>query len=286
MLKELDRCNICPHNCNINRNDGIIGRCRATTKIKIALYSTHDFEEPCISGEKGSGTVFFSNCNLNCVFCQNYEISQLGKGKEITIEELANIFLKQQENEVENINLVTPTSYVPQIIEALKIAKKEGLKLPIVYNTNGYENIETIKMLDGYIDIYLPDLKYSENELAKKYSKVNNYFEITTEAINEMVKQVGIPKIDENGIMKKGVMVRHLVLPNNIENSKNVLKWIVENLPKDIYISVMAQYFPTYKAKEIKEINRELTIEEWKEIEDYIEELGIENGYVQELRRT
>lgn len=286
MLKELNKCNICPHNCNINRNDGIVGRCRATDKIKIALYSTHDFEEPCISGEKGSGTVFFSNCNLNCVFCQNYEISQLGKGKEITIEELANIFLKQQENEVENINLVTPTSYVPQIIEALKIAKKEGLKLPIVYNTNGYENIETIKMLDGYIDIYLPDLKYSENELAKKYSKVNNYFEIATEAINEMVKQVGIPKIDENGIMKKGVMVRHLVLPNNIENSKNVLKWIVENLPKDIYISVMAQYFPTYKAKEIKEINRELTIEEWKEIEDYIEELGIENGYVQELRRT
>lgn len=286
MLKELDRCNICPHNCNINRNDGIVGRCRATDKIKIALYSTHDFEEPCISGEKGSGTVFFSNCNLNCVFCQNYEISQLGKGKEITIEKLANIFLKQQEKEVENINLVTPTSYVPQIIEALKIAKKVGLKLPIVYNTNGYENIETIKMLDGYIDIYLPDLKYSENELAKKYSKVNNYFEIATEAINEMVKQVGVPKIDENGIMKKGVMVRHLVLPNNIENSKNVLKWIVENLPKDIYISVMAQYFPTYKAKEIKEINRKLTIEEWKEIEDYIEKLGIENGYIQELRRT
>lgn len=286
MLKELNKCNICPHNCNINRNDGIVGRCRATDKIKIALYSTHDFEEPCISGEKGSGTVFFSNCNLNCVFCQNYEISQLGKGKEITIEKLANIFLKQQEKEVENINLVTPTSYVPQIIEALKIAKKEGLKLPIVYNTNGYENIETIKMLEGYVDVYLPDLKYAENELAKKYSKVNNYFEIATEAINEMVKQVGVPKIDENGIMKKGVMVRHLVLPNNIENSKNVLKWIVENLPKDIYISVMAQYFPTYKAKEIKEINRKLTIEEWKEIEDYIEKLGIENGYIQELRRT
>lgn len=286
MLKELNKCNICPHNCNINRNDGIVGRCRATDKIKIALYSTHDFEEPCISGEKGSGTVFFSNCNLNCVFCQNYEISQLGKGKEITIEELANIFLKQQEKEVENINLVTPTSYVPQIIEALKIAKKEGLKLPIVYNTNGYENIETIKMLEGYVDVYLPDLKYAENELAKKYSKVNNYFEIATEAINEMVKQVGIPKLDERGIMKKGVMVRHLVLPNNIENSKKVLKWTVENLPKEIYISIMAQYFPTYKAKEIKEINRKLTIEEWKEIEDYIEELGIENGYVQELRRT
>lgn len=286
MLKELDRCNICPHNCNINRNVGKIGRCRAIDKIKIALYSTHNFEEPCVSGEKGSGTVFFSNCNLNCVFCQNYEISQLGKGKEITIEDLANIFLKQQEKGVENINLVTPTSYVPQIIEAIKIAKKEGLNLPIIYNTNGYENIETIKMLEGYVDIYLPDLKYAENKLAKEYSKIDNYFEIATDAIIEMVKQVGIPKLDERGIMKKGVMVRHLVLPNNIENSKEVLKWLVKNLPKEIYISVMAQYFPTYKAKEIKEINRKLTNEEWREIEDYIQYLGIKNGYVQELRRT
>ena len=286
MIKELNRCNICPHNCNINRNAEKIGRCRATDKIKIALYSTHNFEEPCISGEKGSGTVFFSNCNLNCVFCQNYEISQLGKGKEITIEELASIFLKQQEKGVENINLVTPTSYVPQIIEAIKIAKKEGLNIPIVYNTNGYEKIETIKILEGYVDIYLPDLKYAENELAKKYSKVDNYFEIATKAIKEMVKQVGTPKLDERGIMKKGVMIRHLVLPNNIENSKKVLKWLVDNLPKEIYISVMAQYFPTYKAKEIKEINRKITNEEWREIEEYIQYLGIENGYVQELRRT
>ena len=286
MLKELNECKLCPHNCKINRNKGEIGRCRATDKVKIALYSTHNFEEPCVSGEKGSGTVFFSNCNLNCVFCQNYEISQLGKGKEITIEDLANIFLKQQEKGVENINLVTPTSYVPQTIEAIKIAKKEGLNLPFIYNTNGYENIETIKMLEGYVDIYLPDLKYAENKLAKEYSKVDNYFEIATKAIKEMVKQVGIPKLDERGIMKKGVMVRHLVLPNNIENSKKVLMWLVENLPKDIYISVMAQYFPTYKAKEIKEINRKLTNEEWREIEDYIQYLGIENGYVQELRRA
>ena len=286
MIKELDRCNICPHNCNINRNNGKIGRCRATDKIKIALYSTHNFEEPCISGEKGSGTVFFSNCNLNCVYCQNYEISQMGKGKEITIEELSKILIKQQEKGVENINLVTPTSYVPQIIEAIKIAKKEGLNIPIVYNTNGYENIDTIKMLDGYIDIYLPDLKYAENELAKKYSKVDNYFEIATETIIEMIKQVGIPKFNERGLMKKGVMVRHLVLPNNIENSKKVLRWLVDNLSKEIYISVMAQYFPTYKAKDFEEINTKLTKEEWREIEEYIEDLGIENGYIQELRRT
>lgn len=286
MLKELERCNICPHNCGINRNNGEIGRCRATDKIKIALYSTHNFEEPCISGEKGSGTVFFSNCNLNCVFCQNYEISQLGKGKEITIEELAKIFLKQQEKGVENINLVTPISYVPQIIEAIKMAKKKGLDIPIIYNTNGYENIETIKMLEGYIDIYLPDLKYAENEVAKKYSKIDNYFEVATEAIKEMVKQVGIPKFDENGMIKKGVMVRHLVLPNNIENSKSVLKWLVQNLPKEVYISVMAQYFPIYKAKKNNEINRKLTKNEWKEIEDYINELEIENGFIQELRQT
>lgn len=286
MLNELNKCKLCPHNCKINRNKGEIGRCRATDKVKIALYSKHFFEEPCISGEKGSWTVFFSNCNLNCVFCQNYEISQEGKGKEITIDNLAEIFIKQQKSGIHNINLVTPTSYVPQIIEAIKIAKKEGLNLPIIYNTNGYENLETVKMLDGYIDIYLPDLKYADNNVAKKYSKIDNYFQTATKAIKEMVKQVGFPKVDENGIMKKGVMVRHLVLPNNIENSKNVLKWLVENLPKEIYISIMAQYFPTYKAKEIKEINRKLTKEEWKQIEDYINELGIENGYVQELRRT
>ena len=157
---------VCPHNCGINRNKGQIGRCKSNDKIKIGLYSIHDFEEPCISGKKGSGTVFFSNCNMNCVFCQNYEISQQGKGREITIEELANIFLEQQEKGVENINLVTPTSYVPQIIEAIKIAKDQGLVLPIVYNTNGYEKVETLKMLEGYIDIYLPDLKYSDNILA------------------------------------------------------------------------------------------------------------------------
>ena len=180
MLKELENCNICPHRCNINRNKGKVGRCKATNKVKIALYSIHNFEEPCISGEKGSGTVFFSNCNLNCIFCQNYEISQLGKGKEISVEELAEIFLIQQEKEVENINLVTPTSYVPQIIEAIKIAKEKGLKIPIVYNTNGYESVETLKMLEGYIDVYLPDLKYAENHLAKEYSNVGDYFEVAT----------------------------------------------------------------------------------------------------------
>ena len=281
--KYLTKCEICPHECGINRNEGYIGRCKSKANIKIALYSTHNFEEPCISGEKGSGTVFFSNCNLNCVFCQNYEISQEGKGKEIEIEELTDIFLRQQEKNVENINLVTPTSYVPQIIEAIKIAKGKGLNIPIVYNTNGYEKVETLKMLDGYIDIYLPDFKYYYNNLAKKYSKVDNYFEVTTNALKEMQRQVETSVFDENGIMKKGMIIRHLVLPNYIENSKKVLKWIKENMNDDIYVSIMAQYFPTYKAKEIDELNRKLTNDEWEEIESYVEELGIEKGFIQEL---
>ena len=281
--KELEKCSICPHMCGINRNNGQVGRCKSSNKVKIALYSVHDFEEPCVSGENGSGTVFFSNCNMNCVFCQNYEISQQGKGKEITIERLAEIFLEQQNRNVNNINLVTPTSYVPQIIEAIKIARVNGLKVPIVYNTNGYENIETLKMLEGYIDIYLPDLKYAENNLGLEYSKVKNYFEIVTTAIKEMYRQVGSPKLNNDGIIEKGLIIRHLILPNNIENSKKVLKWIKENMDKDVYVSVMAQYFPTYKAKQIENINRKLTKEEYEEIENYLYDLDIENGYIQEL---
>ena len=280
---DLEKCEICPHRCGVNRIKNEIGRCKSTDKIKIGLYSIHHFEEPCISGKHGSGTVFFSNCNLNCVYCQNYEISQKGKGKEISIEELANIFIEQQNRHAENINLVTPTSYTIQIIEAIKIAKKQGLKIPIIYNTNGYENIETLKLLEGYIDIYLPDLKYYDNEVGKKYSKVDNYFEIVTKALKEMQRQVGKPVFDENGIMKKGMIIRHLVLPNNIENSKKVLQWIKQNLEDYTYVSIMAQYFPTYKAKEVEELNRKLTKEEWKEIEDYVEEIGIENGFIQEL---
>ena len=283
MLEYLEKCEICPHRCKINRIDGKIGRCKSTDKIKVALVSVHNYEEPCISGENGSGTVFFSNCNLNCVFCQNYEISQQGLGKEITIQQLADIFINQQNKGVENINLVTPTSYVIQIIEAIKIARSKGLKIPIVYNTNGYENIETIKMLDGYIDIYLPDLKYIDNDIGKKYSKIDNYFEIASKAIKEMYNQVGKYKFDNRGIMQRGIIIRHLILPNNIESSKKVLKWIEQNMPQDIYVSIMAQYFPTYKAKEICELNRKLTISEYEEVENYLYSLNLENGYIQEL---
>lgn len=283
MLEQLIECNVCPHKCKVNRLEGKLGRCKCNDKIKIALVSTHMYEEPCISGMNGSGTIFFSNCNLSCKFCQNYEISQLGKGHEITIEELASIMVKQQEAGVHNINLVTPTMYVYQIIEAIKIARKNGLNIPIIYNSNGYENVETIKALKGYIDVYLPDLKYYSNEIAVKYSKAPNYFEIASKAILEMISQVGEPIFDEDGMIKKGVMIRHLVLPNHIQNSKNVLKWIKENIPEEIYIDVMAQYFPTYKAKEDELINRKLTKREYKEIENYFYLLDLKNGYMQEL---
>ena len=259
------------------------GRCKATDKIKLAMASIHNFEEPCISGENGSGTVFFSNCNLKCVFCQNYKISQEGLGRKITIEELADVFIDEQNKNAENINLVTPTMYVYHIIEAIKIARSKGLRIPIVYNSNGYENVETIKKLNGYIDVYLPDLKYFDDDLAFKYSGIKNYFENATAAIKEMYNQVGSPVLDENGMIKKGLIIRHLVLPSNIQNSKDVLKWINDNMDKNVFVSVMAQYFPTHKAKEFPEINRKLTMDEYKEIENYLYSLDLDNGYIQEL---
>ena len=282
-MQELEKCKICPHNCGVNRLNGNIGRCKSNGNIKLAMASIHNFEEPCISGENGSGTVFFSNCNMNCVFCQNYKISQQGLGREISIEELAEIFIDEQNKNAENINLVTPTMYVYHIIEAIKIAKNKGLKIPIVYNSNGYENVETIKKLDGYIDIYLPDLKYYDDDLAFKYSGVKNYFENATSAIKEMYNQVGSPVLDENGMMKKGLIIRHLVLPNNLQNSKDVLKWVNDNIDKNVFVSVMAQYFPTNKAKDFPEINRKLTKEEYEEIENYLYSLDLDNGYIQEL---
>lgn len=283
MLDKLKKCEICPHNCKANRLDGKMGRCKCNDKVKLALASVHHFEEPCISGKNGSGTVFFSGCNLNCKFCQNYEISQLGKGVEISIDELADIFIKQQSKGVHNINLITPTMYVYQIMEAIKIARKNGLNIPIIYNSNGYENVQTIKDLEGYIDVYLPDLKYYDNEIGLKYSGIKNYFQYASKAILEMYNQVGSPKFDKNRIITKGLMIRHLVLPNNIENSKKVLKWIKENINEDVYINIMAQYFPTYKAKDIKELNRKLSKDEYEKIENYVYELDIKNGYMQEL---
>ena len=277
----ISKCEICPRKCKVNRYEKK-GYCRCDDKVRIALVSKHYFEEPCISGRNGSGTIFFSNCNLNCIFCQNHDISQDGKGIDVTIERLAEIMLEQQERGANNINLVTPTMYVEQIIKAIDIAKAGGLNIPIVYNTNGYEEVETIKKLNGYIDIYLPDFKYFTNELAIKYSKAPNYFEKVTSALLEMQSQFD-EYVFDGEIMKKGMIVRHLVLPNHIQNSKNVLKWIKENLRKDIYVSVMAQYFPTYKAIGDKLIGRKLSFSEYRKIEQYFYGLDIKNGYIQDL---
>lgn len=278
----LRECKLCPHNCKVNRLDGKLGRCRAGSSIKIALANLHYFEEPCISGTEGSGTVFFTGCNMNCKFCQNYKVSQENLGNEITIEELADKFIELQNQKANNINLVTAAVYVPQIIEAIKLARKKGLNIPIVYNTSGYEKKETIELLNGYVDVYLPDLKYYYDDCAEKLSGIKDYFKYATESIKEMYKQVGAPKYDENGMIKKGVIIRHLVLPNHIQNSKMVLKWIKENMPEDTVVSIMAQYFPTYKAKDIEDINRKLTQEEYEEIESYVFDLDL-NGYIQDL---
>lgn len=281
MEKMLKKCIMCPHKCKVNRYKNI-GRCRANQNIKIALVSTHYFEEPPISGENGSGTIFFSGCNLGCVYCQNYEISHEMYGKEVSIERLAEIMLEQEKRGVHNINLVTPTIYAYQIKEAIKLARQKGLKLPIVYNSSGYESVETLKVLEGYIDIYLPDFKYSSDELASKYSTVTDYSKHVKIALTEMRRQVK-DTFNEQGIMQSGLIIRHMILPNNTKNTKEVIKWIKENLGEDTIISIMAQYFPTHRACEFNEINRKINKEELKEIEDYLFKLNMVNGYIQEL---
>ena len=280
MMNEYKKCMMCPRRCGVDRTKRA-GACNATDKIKVALVSVHNFEEPCISGKEGSGTVFFSNCNLRCVYCQNFHISRDGYGKEITINRLAEIFIEQQKRGVNNINLVTPTMYVDSIIEAIKIARDNGLKIPIVYNSSGYENIETIKKLNG--DIYLPDFKYATDRLALKYSGVNNYTSSVIPAIYEMISQVGSPQFDDRGILKKGVIIRHMVLPNNVLNSKMVLKKIAKNYKGKALISVMAQYFPSGNANKYPEINRKVSKKEFLEVEEYLYSIGLENGYIQEL---
>ena len=220
---------------------------------------------------------------MSCIYCQNYQISAEGQGKEITIEQLASIFLYLQEQKAHNINLVTPTMYAWEIKQALELAKKQGLHIPIIYNTNGYEDIKTLQMLEGVIDIYLPDLKYASEEMGQKYSKVRNYFEIATKAILEMYRQVGNPKFDEHQMLQKGVIIRHLVLPEHLQNTRRVLKWIKENLPQEVMVSIMAQYFPTHQAMQDAYINRKLTTKEYRQVENWVYTMGLENGYLQEL---
>ena len=282
MFKLLEKCELCPRDCKTNRLNGEIGFCGASDKIRIARASLHMWEEPCISGETGSGTIFFSFCNLKCVYCQNYNISTKNYGKEITINKLSEIMLELQEKGANNINLVTPTHYVPQIIEAIKIARKRNLIIPIVYNTSGYEKKETIKLLNGYIDIYLTDMKYFSDEYAVKYSKAKNYFKYASENLDEMFKQVGTPTFNEDGIMTKGIIVRNLVLPNLVNDSKKIINYLYNTYNDNIYISIMNQYTPLEHVKKYNELNRTITQNEYDEIIDYALNLEIENAFIQE----
>lgn len=282
MKNILEKCGLCPFECGVNRVEGHKGMCKATGEVHVAKAYAHKWEEPCISGENGSGTVFFTHCNLKCVFCQNFTISQEGVGKAVSVERLSDIFLNLQQKGVHNINLVTPTIYTPQIIEALKLSKSRGLSLPVVWNSNAYEKVETLKVLNGLVDVFLPDLKYRDDTMALRYSGAPHYFQVATRAIMEMFSQVGEPKFDEKGIIKRGLIIRHLVLPGHTEDSKKILRWIRKNLPRGVYISLMSQYMPYYKARSFPEIDRKLSAEEYDEVIEYFFELGLENGFVQE----
>ena len=277
---DMKNCSLCPRECKADRTVSK-GYCGATDKIKIARASLHFWEEPCISGKNGSGTVFFSGCPLKCCFCQNYKISDEAFGKEISEERLSEIFLELQEKGANNINLVTASPYVPMIIKSLDMIKSE-LKIPILYNSGGYEKVETLRMLEGYIDIYLPDMKYMDSVIAGKYSSAEDYPDVNKKALDEMFSQVGAPIFDDNGIMKKGMIIRHLTLPNNFRDTEKVLRYIAKHFPeKEVLISLMSQYTPCHKAFLYKEISRKISTLEYNKALDLALDLGL-TGFMQE----
>lgn len=282
MKNPLTNCNLCPRRCGVDRTAGETGFCGASDRVKIARSALHFWEEPCISGKNGSGTVFFSHCTLKCRFCQNYEISACSRGYEISEETLCEKFLGLQSQGANNINLVTPTHFAPQIISALDMAKRRGLTVPIVYNTSGYENVETLKMLDGYIDIYMPDMKYYDDKYAMKYSAAPKYFEIAKAAIHEMFNQVSYPVFDEHNIMQKGVIVRHLMLPGLLFDTKKLMDYLYSAYGNRIYISLMSQYTPLPHVKDLPELNRKLNMKHYEAMVDYCAGLGMENVFIQE----
>lgn len=277
---DYSNCNLCPRNCKVDRNSSV-GFCRETAELRVARAALHFWEEPCISGKNGSGTVFFVGCNLRCCYCQNSQISTGSAGKVISVERLCEIFLELQQKGAENINLVTPTHFVPHIIEAIKLAKVRGLSIPIVYNCGGYESVETLKLLDGYVDVYLPDFKYYDERFATKYSSAPSYKEVAEKAIEEMVRQVGKPQFDGRGMMVKGVIVRHLCLPTLTDDSKRVLKFLHRTFGNDVYISIMSQYTPTDFCP-CEELQKPLDREDYEDILEYCAVIGIEQGFTQD----
>ena len=279
------KCDLCPRKCLVDRKKGEKGICGQTENLKVARAALHFWEEPCISGDAGSGAVFFSGCPLHCVFCQNENIANGTVGKEISLERLVDIFLELQEKRANNINLVTPGHFVPQIVKALDQARKEGLTLPVVYNTSSYETVDTIKMLEGYVDIYLPDFKYMSPVLSKKYSHAPDYAEVAKAAIAEMVRQTGKAVFvngDEDNLILSGTIVRHLTLPGCMADSMQILKYLHDTYGDMIYISIMNQFTPLSNLEKYPELNRRITDEEYETLVDYAIEIGIENGFIQE----
>lgn len=282
LWERMESCDLCPRVCGANKLDGERGFCGANAKLEISGFHPHFGEETPLVGTGGSGTIFMSNCSLRCVFCINWETSQGGDGSRRSINEFANMMLRLQKIGCPNINIVTPTHYSPHILLALDKAASKGLKLPLVYNTCGWERLEILKILDGVVDIYLPDFKYSDGEMAKKYSSgAASYPELTKKALLEMHRQVGVAKPAADGLMKRGLMIRHLVMPNNVSGSKKIIEWISEKLPKDTYLNIMSQYSPVSKAQNYPEISRRITKQEYSEIVNYARESGLTNLDIQ-----
>lgn len=277
----MEECGLCPRECGVDRSKGQAGYCGQTYDIRIARAALHMWEEPCISGQNGSGTVFFSGCPLRCVFCQNRKIALGQLGTQISVERLSEIFLELQEQGAHNINLVTPTHYVPQIIKALEKSKKEGMILPVVYNTGSYENVNTIKMLEGLVDIYLPDLKYMSSDISKAYSHAPDYFDVASKAINEMVRQTKEPVFAGN-MMTKGVIVRHMILPGSTKDSKAIIKYLLDTYGEKIFISIMNQYTPMEGLDRFTNLTRKVTKREYDKVVDYAISIGLQNGFIQE----
>jgi putative pyruvate formate lyase activating enzyme len=274
----MEQCELCPRQCGVNRLNGERGFCRAPAKVMVANANPHFGEELSLTGKKGSGTIFFSNCNLRCVFCQNWPIAHKGLGDEMDDEALAGMMLYLQQIGCHNINLVTPTHFMPHILNATRIAFKKGLGIPLVYNTSGYESVEILKILDGIVDIYLPDMKYMDGDQAAKYSaEASDYPEVTKKALLEMHRQVGVHQVDSQGIAKRGLMIRHLVMPNRVAGTEKFVKWVAEALPKSTYVNIMYQYYVAYKAFDYPQISRGITVDEYLEAMNWAKEYGLTN---------
>jgi putative pyruvate formate lyase activating enzyme len=276
-----EECRICPNECIVKRSEGETGECHSTDEVIISSVMPHYGEEPPLVETHGSGTIFFTNCNLSCEFCQNYDISHLGIGEKVSIEELAGSMLKLQQRGCHNINFVTPTHFTAQIVDALILAIEKGLGLPIVYNCGGYESIATLKLLEDIVDIYMPDIKYSIDENALKFSGIQNYWDFVTQALKEMHRQVGDLKISKRGIAQRGLLIRHLVLPNDIAGSKKVINFVADEISTNSYINIMDQYRPAYNANKYDKLNRRITPSEFKEVVDYAFSKGLKRGFTE-----